>query len=216
MLQTIADDLWRQPSLAYHVQPVLSPETLRGLTGLQRNLAEFWPTPLNLTPPEALHVTIYALVPVKGAFEKEAYWARIAGPIRDLLMGLCSGYGAMNLCFSRVKVTNSATVALAEDESGLIEAARRRIAETIPPPPGSEPLRYDFIHTTLARYRTAVPVPEAAIRAAESLPFAIPARVETIRLVRETLYPCIATDEIASFPLARVSPGGTGLGKGLP
>lgn len=201
LLQTIGDDHWGQPSLAYHVQPGLGPETQLALEGLQQTVAGHWPTPLHLCPRDTLHVTIYALVPVRGCFDKDNYWRSIAAPSRALLERLCVGHGALKLRFLGLKVTDAAIIAVARDETGLIEAIRQEIAEVIPPPLGREPLRYDLIHATLARYRASVPVPRTAVAAIESLPVSISAPVERIKIVRETLFPCLVTDEVASFPL---------------
>ena len=202
MLQTIADDLWGKPSLAYHVQPVLPAEALAALESLLGPIAGRWPAPLHLASRSMLHVTIYALVPVKGDFDKEAYWRSIADPTLALVEELCAGHGPIELHFSRLKVTDTAIVAVAQETSGLIEAIRGRIAGTLPPPPGREPLRYDLIHTTLARYRSSAPVPEAVVAEVESLPVSVHAPVKAIKLVRETLFPCQAVDEIAAVPLA--------------
>ena len=201
MLQTTADDLWGKPSLAYHVQPVLPPECLAALEGLLGPIAGCWPAPLHLGSHQMLHVTVYALVPVKGDFDKEGYWGRIAAPSLALVEELCAGHPPIELHFSRLKVTDTAIIAVAQDTSGLIEAIRERIAGTIPPPPGREPLRYDLIHTTLARYRSSGPVPEAAVERVENLPVSIRAPIAAIKLVRETLFPCQAVDEIASVTL---------------
>ena len=202
MLQTIADDLWGEPSLAYHVQPVLPPECLAALEGLLGPIAERWPAPLHLGSRQMLHVTIYALVPVKDDFDKEGYWRRIAAPSLALVEELCAGHPPIELHFSRIKVTDTAIIAVAQETSGLIEAIRERIAGTIPPPPGREPLRYDLIHSTLARYRSSGPVPDAAVERVERLPLSIRAPVRGIKIVRETLFPCLIVDEIASVPLS--------------
>jgi hypothetical protein len=201
MLQTIADDIWGQPCLAYHVQPGLNSETQAALADLQQRIAGCWPFPLHLCPPKALHVTIYALVPVKAEFDKESYWRMIAEPCRSLLEDLCTGHGALELRFFKINVTNTAIIAVARDETGLIEAIRQRIADRIPPPPGHKPLRYNLIHTTLARYPSSEPVSGSMIEQIESLPVAVPASVERIKLIRETLFLCQVTSEIASIPL---------------
>jgi hypothetical protein len=202
MLQTIADDLWGKPSLAYHVQPVLPAECSAALEGLLGPIAERWPAPLHLGSRQMLHVTIYALVPVKGDFDKEGYWRRIAAPSLALVEEFCAGHPPIELHFSRIKVTDTAIVAVAQETSGLIGAIRERIADTISPPLGREPLRYDLIHTTLARYRSSGPVPDAVVEAVESLPVSVHAPVKAIKLVRETLFPCQAVDEIAAVPLS--------------
>jgi hypothetical protein len=201
MLKTVADDIWGKPCLAYHVQPHLEPATQAALSGLRRDIAGLWPAPLHIGPPEALHVTIYALAMVKADYDKQAYWARIAEPSRRLLEDLCAGHPALDLHFSQLKVTDTAIIATARDETGLIEAVRRKIAEEIPPPPGQKPLTYDLIHTTLARYPSAIEVPRGTVERIESLPVSIHAPVRRLKIISETLFPCQAVDEIASFPL---------------
>lgn len=201
MLQTIADDIWGLPCLAYHVQPSLEPQTREAFERMQRAIAERWPEPLHLVPRDGLHVTIYALVPVKASFDKDAYWQSIAGQCRSLLQELCSDRRALELCFSQLKATDTAIIATATEETGLIEAIRHRIVRDIPPPPGREPLCYDLIHTTLARYRTSASVPDSAVEGIEALPISIRAPVTRIRIIRETLFPCLGRHELASFPL---------------
>jgi hypothetical protein len=201
MLQTIADDIWGKPCLAYHVQPSLGPETREAFEAVQRSIAEHWPEPLHVGPKHGLHVTIYPLVPVRGSFDKDAYWKDIAGQSQSLLEELCVGHQSLELRFSRLKVTDTAVIATATEETGLIDAIRNRIVRDIPPPPGHEPIIYDLIHSTLARYPTRVSVPDDVVGRIESLPISITALVTHIRLVRETLFPCLMTDEIASIPL---------------
>jgi hypothetical protein len=194
MLQTIADDIWGQPCLAYHVQPSLEPET-------REAFARLWPEPLHVGPKHGLHVTIYPLVTVKGDFDKDAYWQSIAHRSRSLLEDLCTGHRPLELRFSRLKVTDTAIIVTATEATGLIEAIRERIVREIPPPPGQKPIIYDLIHSTLARYRTKASIPDDVVEYIESLPVSITAPVRQIRLVRETLFPCLETDEIAAIPL---------------
>ena len=201
MLQTIADDIWGLPCLAYHVQPSLEPETRKAFEVVQRAITEIWPEPLHVGPEHGLHVTIYPLVPVKGAFDKDIYWQGIARQSRNLLEDLCAGHRALELRFFRLKVTDTAIIAIAAEESGLIEAIRQRIVSDIPPPPGHKPIIYDLVHSTLVRYRTKASIPRDVIDRIESLPVSIMAPVKQIRLVRETLFPCLVTDEIAAIPL---------------
>ena len=201
MLQTIADDIWGKDCLAYHVQPSLEPETRAAFEEVQRAFAELWPEPLHVGPGHGLHVTIYPLVTVKGGFDKDAYWRSIARQSQGLLEDLCAGHPTLELRFSRLKVTDTAIIATATEETGLIEAIRERIVRDIPPPPGASPIIYDLIHSTLARYRTKASIPDHVVERIESLPVSITAPVRQIRLVRETLFPCLVTDEIAAFPL---------------
>ncbi|HEV2563995.1 MAG TPA: hypothetical protein VGU19_02820 [Microvirga sp.] len=201
MLQTIADDIWGKECLAYHVQPSLEPETRDAFEEVQRAFVGLWPEPLHVGPRHGLHVTIYPLVTVKGGFDKDAYWQTIAGPSRSLLEELCIGHQALELRFSRLKVTDTAIIATATEETGLIAAIRDRIVREIPPPPGASPIIYDLIHSTLARYRTRASIPGDVVERIERLPVSITAPVRQIRLVRETLFPCLVTDGITAIPL---------------
>ncbi|MBM6582379.1 hypothetical protein ILT44_19420 [Microvirga sp. BT689] len=201
MLQTIADDIWGLPCLAYHVQPSLEPETREAFGEVQRAIAERWPEPLHLVPEDGLHVTIYALVPVKVSFDKEAYWQSITRLSQGLLEELCLGHQALELRFSRLKVTDTAIIATATEETGLIQAIRHGIVREIPQPQGREPLHYDLIHTTLARYRTSAPVTGSVVKGVEDLPVSIRAPVARIKIIRETRFPCLVRDELASVPL---------------
>jgi len=54
MLQTIADDIWGLPCLAYHVQPSLEPETRAAFEAVQRAFVELWPEPLHVGPKHGL------------------------------------------------------------------------------------------------------------------------------------------------------------------
>lgn len=201
MLKTIADDIWGQSCLAFHVQPHLTAETQGSLGQIQKAIAAHWPHPLHTAPPEALHQTLYALANVKDRFDKEGYWRSIVEPCSEILDGLCRGHGVIELTYSRLKVTDTAIIAVATEPSGLVETIRHRIAELIPPPPGLKPMRYNLIHSTLARYQISAEIPDETVAAIESLPLAIKAPVASIKLVRETLFPCQEAAEIRLFPL---------------
>ncbi|MGO4386462.1 hypothetical protein AB4Y85_02900 [Microvirga sp. 2YAF29] len=201
MLKTLADDIWGQPCLAFHVQPHLSAEAQHSLGEVQKAVAALWPYPLHKAPPDALHQTLYALANVKDRFDKEAYWQSIAGPCGEILDSLCQGHGPIELTYSRLKVTDTAIIAVAAETTGLIEEIRHRIAEHIPPPPGLKTIRYNLIHSTLARYQVSATIPDEVVAAIESLPVTVRARVESIKLVRERRFPCTEYDELRSFSL---------------
>jgi hypothetical protein len=201
MLKTIADDIWGQPCLAFHVQPNLTAETQHSLGEVQKAVAALWPHPLLMAPADALHQTIYALASVKDRFDKEGYWQSIAGPCGEILDDLCQGHGPIELAYSRLKVTDTAIIAVATEATGLVEAIRHRIAELIPPPSGLKPMRYNLIHSTLARYQISAEIPDETIAAIESLPVSVRVPVESIKLVRETRFPCTEYEELRSFPL---------------
>jgi hypothetical protein len=200
-LAPVPDTWWGRPCTAYHVQPDLGPAAVRALGAVQRRAAALWPQPLHTAPPEALHVTIYPLAMVPDDFDKAAYWQSVAPRVKAILADLCRDAPPLRLEFVRLKVTDVAIIAVARDSTGLIEAIRRRIVETVPPPPTRGPIHYDLIHSTLARYRSAEPVPQAAVAAVEGLPVAVTAEVPAITLVRESLFPCLTREILHASPL---------------
>jgi hypothetical protein len=200
-LHPVPEHLWGQPAAAWHVQPHLDPGTQAALHGLQERVARLWPARLLRAPASALHLTIYPLVPVRGAFDRDAYWDAIADRAVNLLGGLCAAAGPFRLRFERVQAAPAAIIAVARDGSGLIDRIRQAIAERLPPPPGLAPMRYDLIHSTLARHAAPDPIPAAAVAAVEALPVAIEASVARLKIVRETVYPCLVMEELRTLPL---------------
>ncbi|HEV2559950.1 MAG TPA: hypothetical protein VGU45_15125 [Microvirga sp.] len=201
-----ADELWGRPAHAIHVQPHLTSEVQRALAQVQRQAAALWPGALHLAPEPAIHVTIYPLVRVPGTFDRMAYWSEIEPASRALVAAHAGRNGPITLAFSAVRVMSAGIIAVAEDASSLVEAIRAEIVETLPPPPGLEPLRYDLIHATLARFASGDPVPRQAVRQVEAIPVSIAASVSRLKLTRETLFPCLVTEEIGSYPLAGGEP----------
>ncbi len=207
-LLPIVDTLYEKPCLAVHVQPHLDRDAQAGLRVLQQAAVSHWPEAFHEAPPQAFHVTIYPLVPTTEGFDKEAYWSRIAEPTLGLVEELCAGAMPLDLRFHRLKVTPVGVIAVAEDASGLVDRIRRRILESVPPPPGLEHRHYDLVHTTLARFADARPVPAEVVRRIEAEPVDFPVRVERLKIFRETIFPCIVGEELAGFPLGPRPQGG--------
>lgn len=200
-LEPVTDDLWGKPCHAVHVQPHLALQAQADLHGLQQRAAAHWPSALHLAPPHALHVTIYPLVPTTEGFDKNAYWSGIAKASRAIVDEVCAGAAPIELRFSRLQATPVGIIAVAQEETGLIARIRERIVASLPPPPGLAHRHYDLVHTTLARFSDSRPVPVAAVQRIEALPVCVPVRVERIKIFRETLFPCLVGEELASVPL---------------
>jgi 2'-5' RNA ligase len=201
LFHPIADTLFAKPCLAIHVQPHLTPEAQRALHRLQRAAAASWPGSLHLAPPPAFHVTIYPLVPTSEGFDKAAYWDRIAEPTRALIEETCAGAPPLTLRFDRLKVMPVGIIAAAQEETGLVERLRRAILSTLPPPPGLEHRRYYLVHTTLARFADPAPVGREAVERIERQPVALDVPVDRIKIFRETRFPCLVGEELASVSL---------------
>src|SRR3954452_18323328 len=147
VFQPVAGELWAKPCLAYHIQPGFAPGAQQRLHELQQRVVSLWPQPLFAGPAEALHVTIYPLVPVADGFDKEAHWRTVAGASRAILQELCADAPPLTLRFDRLKVTPVGILAAAPAESGLVAAIRQKVLERLPPPPGREHVHYDLVHT---------------------------------------------------------------------
>ncbi len=197
-----ADEFWGRPADAIHIQPHLTTDVQRALGDVQRRAAALWPAALHLAPEPAIHVTVYPLVRVPGTFDRTAYWQEIEAPSRALVADHAGRRGPITLTFSAVRVMSAGIIAVAEDPSGLVEGIRTEIVEKLPPPPGLQPLRYDLIHATLARFASGEPVAQDAVRLVEAIPVSVKAPVSRLKLTRETLFPCLAAQEIGSYPLA--------------
>ncbi|MCB5173823.1 enolase-like domain-containing protein [Microvirga lenta] len=200
-LLPIVDTLYGKPCLAIHVQPQLAPDAQEKLHALQQAAIAHWPRAFHEAPPHAFHVTVYPLVPTTDGFDKEAYWSTIAEPARRLVEELGSGAGPLVLDFFELKVMPVGVIAVAREESGLIGRIRDRILATLPPPPGHEHRHYDLVHTTLARFSDPSPVPAAVVQRIEAVPVALPVRIERLKIFRETLFPCLVGEELASVSL---------------
>jgi 2'-5' RNA ligase len=202
LFQPIPDELWGKPCLAYHIQPGFAPGAQQRLRELQQRVVSLWPEPLFAGPAEALHVTIYPLVPVAEGFDKEAHWRAVAAASRAILQDICHGAPALTLRFDRLKVTPVGIIATAPDDTGLITAIRQKVLERLPPAPGRRHVHYDLVHTTLARYRGATPIPAEAVERLEREDVVVAAPVDRIRLYRETVFPCLVGEELHACRLA--------------
>lgn len=201
-LHPTVDTLYGKPCLAIHVQPDLAPDAQAKLHALQQAAVAHWSGAFHEAPPHAFHVTIYPLVPTTEGFDKEAYWNEIAGPSLGLVEELGSGAGPLVLEFQKLKVTPVGIIAVAREERGLIACIRDRILTTLPPPPGLKHRHYDLVHTTLARFNDPRPMPAEVIRQIEAIPVDLPIRVERLKIFRETIFPCILGEELASVSLS--------------
>jgi 2'-5' RNA ligase superfamily len=203
LLQPTVDTLFGKPCLAVHVQPRLTAQAQADLHGFQQAVVAQWPGALHQPPAHSLHVTIYPVIPITNGFDKDAYWNEIGEAATALLTEFCAEAEPFELLFFRLQVTPVGAIAVARDETGQIDRLRERIVATLPPPPGLEHRHYDLIHSTLTRFSAPHPVPASVVERIEALPVSLSVRVERLRIFRETLFPCLAGEEIVSVPLGR-------------
>jgi hypothetical protein len=93
----------------------------------------------------------------------------------------------------------AAIVAVAESNDA-VWALRKMLAENLPPPPTGAP-RYDMIHMSLARYADAAKLPADLAARAAAIASAFDFHIDVVQLIRESVYPSLAFDQIAAYPL---------------
>jgi hypothetical protein len=197
----LGDPLWARPVLSYTLASFASDGFQQQVARILSRIAEIagGPDHLHLPPLPTLHASLYGIAPVRSNFDKEAYWQAHGPRALAELVEFCAGQRAFALRLRRLRATPTAVIAVAEPEEA-VWALRRRMAEALPPPPGGA-VRYDLIHVTLARYAQPEKLPaDFAMRiAACTIDLSFP--IETIVVMRETVYPSLAYDTVAAQSL---------------
>lgn len=198
---TRGDALWGEPCLAYHLQGRLPAEATTALARMQRYAARELSAPVHLVPAEALHVSLYSLIPVHWPEEaKEPFWNAQQARLLELLPELTRACSGLVLELESTRLFPSAVVAVARDTSGTIAALRRRLAQlfrhpTLPPP------SYDLIHCTLARFATSASLPASERHAYEAHWRSFSTPLRALALVREQRYPSLEVEDIVATAL---------------
>ncbi len=201
-LAVVADVTWGMHCLAYNVQGQFSDAALQEIALLQNEVLTHVPLPLNVSPPHALHLSIYAPVPVRWPDSgKGDYWQEIAARTRADLEDLCTSQRSFTLHFDTLRVSPSAIIAVASGVPELVAAIRERFSQAPGHPCWPRPM-YDIAHTTLARFSADGVLPEPIIHQLSTKPISVMASVIRIQLVRETVYPSLQVDTLTSYDLA--------------
>jgi hypothetical protein len=201
-LPTAGKDLrWGQLCLAYNVEARFSDARLRSVAALQATLRESFAEDLKLGPPSTLHVSIYAIVPVRwDDAVKESHWQTIGAAAIAAVKEVCADQAKLKLQFSSWRVTNHAIIALAHEPSGLIDRLRERLSVLAKHPTMPAPT-YEFIHSTLARFKSPGARGADTVEAFVRAPLELEVEVERVRIVRERVYPSLDLDEMYSAEL---------------
>lgn len=193
--------MWGKPCLAYNVQASFPVNALGAIAAVQDHLNALSLPQLKCPPPQAQHVSIYALVPVRWPDAgKEVYWNEISAAAISSLQALCAGRRRFKLRFDRLRLTPSAIIAVAAETPGLIADIREHFHRA----PGHLHLPkpdYDIVHTTLARFDREEHVSAAVIRKVSTTDISLTMEVEHLCLVRECVYPSLVLDEMVRFDL---------------
>jgi hypothetical protein len=81
------DPLWNQPALSYNVVAMATPALQQAVAPVLDSLSQIaGEGALHLTPPEALHVSLYTVAPVRDRFDKERYWTGVQQAVRRIVV----------------------------------------------------------------------------------------------------------------------------------
>jgi hypothetical protein len=198
-MQVTRETRWATPCEAYNVQ--LSLCDASELPALQAELARCCPLPLHLVPRASFHVSVFSLIHFSWVHpDKRGLWRALEAGALAALTPLVAR-PPLALRFSRLRVTENALIALADDEANWIASVRSALAgvtaaHAIPT------RRYDVVHTTLARFAQSGQLSRHACGALEALSVDVPYLIPTLQIVRETTYPTLAFELLRELPLA--------------
>ena len=200
-MSVTADAMWGQRCVAYNVQAGFSEDVLDHFGALQKNLTRVVPNPLHVCPRHSLHVSIYALVPVRWPDSgKDEYWSEIAEKSIEALRCLCRRE-RFTLQFNELRVTPAAIVAVAADISNTVATFRecfdRILGPWSLPRPG-----YTMIHTTLARFERNGFLSQSILDRVSSETIRVESAITEIDIVHERTYPALHADRIATYGLS--------------
>lgn len=202
------DELLGSPCLSYQVQFRLPSDARSAFAKLSSQLRKSVPSGLWIAPPETLHVTCYSLVSAcDDTYDKDQYWRDTSSLAVESLRRIVLQVPAFRLRFGAIRATDRAVVVLADHEPS-VAMARTSFSTSIPQPGASPPQHYDTIHASLCRYEDPTSIPSDLPRIVADLRPNIPAEIDTLMLVRETIYPSIKNETLLSASLARIGPHG--------
>lgn len=194
------DPLWNQPALSYNVVAMATPALQQAVAPVLDGLSEITGAgALHLTPPAALHVSLYTVTPVRDRFDKHRYWAEVQQTVRRIVEDWSARHAPLTLHFRQLRVMPAAIVAVAESDDA-VWALRRTLSESLPPPPTGAP-RYDMIHMSLARYADAARLPADFAAKAAAIACRFDFRIDAVQLIRESIYPSLVYDQLSIHPL---------------
>lgn len=196
------DPLWAQPVLSYTVASFAPPSLQQAAQPVQKALATIagGADRLHLAPSPSLHISLYGIAPVRSDFDKEAYWRQEGAAALAELARFCASQPPITLRLHQLRATATAVIAVAESNEAIWDL-RRRMAKILPPPPGGA-VQYDLIHMTIARYAQAAALPADFAGRIAALPIDLLFPIETILVMRETIYPSLAYDTVAAHALS--------------
>lgn len=196
MLKTKIDPLWGQACEAIQLQAKPGPKMLDAIQKLQDRISVRAGISLRQIPPQCLHMTVLTILHPVTDFGRSKFeiWEEHSAVWQNALVGAISQMGSFSLSFDRISVSDMAIFLQAAVPPELL-SLRQQITQAIsigewrPKPP-------DIAHITLFRYAEEGALPESE---QSLLSAALPMRVESLQLIRETVFPTLEADPIAQF-----------------
>lgn len=198
----LGDPLWQQPARSYNLCAFAEADVQAAAAPLIECIAVEAGSrdALLVSPPDKLHLSLYGIAPVRSEFDKDAYWADVQSLALATLQDWAGRQAAAPLLrFRSLKATPGAVIAVAETDEA-IWSLRRALAAALPPPPGGAP-KYDLIHMTLARYAQPQALPAEFAERIAAQPVALDFPLRQVILMRETQYPALRYDTLATQAL---------------
>lgn len=159
---------------------------------------------LLVAPAETLHLSLYAIAPVRSDFDKDAWWAIHGDLALSVFRRWCDTQAVTTLCFRQLRATSTAIIAIAEPDDA-VWALRRMMQAEVPQPPGGTP-KYDMIHMTLARYARPEAFPADFAARVAALSLQVDAPLHQASLMRETAYPLLGGAPVETRALRAPEP----------
>jgi hypothetical protein len=199
-IQTQRDLRWGQPCLAYNLQARLPASAIQVLREAQNSLSGI-SAPLCMMPTAALHVSIYAVVPVSWPDSaKEPFWRQVQPSVHEIFRDVANDFSRVELAFHTLEILPLAVVALAEDRSGVIRSVRDRLTHTCRHASLSSP-SYDQIHCTLARFAASSSIDPTDAAACVAGWRTLATRFSALALVREIRYPSLEVEDLLTMTM---------------
>jgi hypothetical protein len=202
MRETKIDPLWGEACEAIQLQALPDQRTLEAIERVQQHIASSSAVALRPIPTHCLHMTVLTLLHPMTDFgrSKFAIWAENAESWQSIVSTAVSETPHFSITFDRIVYSQMAIILQAPVPPELL-AVRQQMAQAIsledwhPRPP-------DIAHITLFRYAQEGVLPEH-----DEVRLDVPLlmRVDSLRLIRETVYPTLEAEPIAQFSLGDAS-----------
>lgn len=202
----LRDPYWGRPLVSYTVMRLLEAPAREACLQAIAQAAAIAGGMGNLlvAPAETLHLSLYAIAPVRSDFDKDAWWAEHGDGALAVFRRWCDTHPATVLRFRQLRATSTAIIAVAE-RNEAVWSLRRMMQAEVPPPPGGTP-NYDMIHMTLARYARPDAFPADAAARIAALPLRVDVPLDQASLIRETAYPLLGGAPVETRALRTPEP----------